>query len=80
MTEVIEIGSWEISISWMPWHSYLFAVIKYALMFYTAILFVAIILVLVRIQGSFKSVNEGSIVFTIIYGKRIVEITSIQRR
>ena len=54
MTEVIEIGSWEISISWMPWHSYLLVVIKYFLIFYTAILFVAIVLILVRIQGSFK--------------------------
>jgi len=52
--EVIEIGNWEISISWMPWHSYLFAVIKYFLMFYTVVLLAAIILILVRIQGSFK--------------------------
>jgi len=54
MTEIIEIGNWEISILWFPWYSYLFAAAKYFLMFYTAILFVAIILILIRIQGSFK--------------------------
>ena len=52
--EIVEIGSWEISISWVPWHSYLLVVIKYFLIFYTAVLFVAIVLILVRIQGSFK--------------------------
>ena len=54
MTEVIEIGSWEISVSWLPWYSYFFAAAKYFLIFYTAVLFVAIVLILVRIQGSFK--------------------------
>ena len=54
MTEIIEIGGWEISVLWLPWYSYLFAMVKYFLMFYTFILFVAIILILIRIQGSFK--------------------------
>ncbi len=54
MTEIIEIGNWEISILWLPWYSYFFAAVKYFLIFYTAILFVAIVLILVRIQGSFK--------------------------
>ena len=54
MTEVIEIGNWEISILWLSWYSYLLAAIKYFLMFYTVVLFVVIILILVRIQGSFK--------------------------
>ncbi|MEA1937172.1 MAG: hypothetical protein U9N04_03615 [Patescibacteria group bacterium] len=54
MTEVIEIGSWEISILWLPWYSYLLSAVKYFLMFYTAILFAAIVLILIRTQGSFK--------------------------
>ena len=55
MTEVIEIGGCEISVLWLPWHSYLLAVVKYFFMFYTVILFIAIILILIRIQGSFKT-------------------------
>ena len=54
MTEIMEIGNWKISFLWLPWCSYLFALVKYFLMFYTVFLFVTIILILIRIQGSFK--------------------------
>lgn len=54
MTEVIEIGSWEISVLWFPWYSHLFVAIKYFLIFYVGLLLLAIILILIRIQGGFK--------------------------
>ncbi len=54
MTEIIEIGNWEIAISWSPWYSYLLAIIKYFLMLLTAMFFIAIVLILIRIQSSFK--------------------------
>lgn len=54
MTEVIEIGGWEVSVLWSPWYSYLLFAVKYFLMFYTVVLFIAIILIFVRIRGGFK--------------------------
>jgi len=54
MAEIIEIGNWEISVLWLPWYSYLFMVVKYFLIFLTVVLFAAIVLILIRIQGGFK--------------------------
>lgn len=51
--EVLEIGGWEISFSW---HLFLLLdLVKYFLMILTVILLVAIILILIRVQGGFKT-------------------------
>jgi hypothetical protein len=51
--EVIEVGDLVLTIdAW--WWPYLFAFVKYFLIFLTVLLTVGIILVLIRIQGSFK--------------------------
>ncbi len=49
--EILEIGNLTINISWWP---YLFAMIKYLLIFMTILFATGIILILIRTEGSFK--------------------------
>ena len=49
--EVLEIGNLTINVGWWP---YLFLVIKYFFIFLTILFVVAIILILIRVEGGFK--------------------------
>ena len=49
--EILEIGNLAIDVSWWP---YLFALVKYLLIFMTILFIVGIVLILIRIEGSFK--------------------------
>ncbi|MCK4892161.1 MAG: hypothetical protein KAS78_05835 [Candidatus Pacebacteria bacterium] len=49
--EILEIGNLAIDVSWWP---YLFAFVKYFLIFMTVLFIIGIVLILTRIEGSFK--------------------------
>ena len=49
--EILEIGNLAIDISWWP---YLFAMVKYLLIFMTILFITGIILILIRVEGGFK--------------------------
>ena len=56
--EILEIGGLSINIGWWP---YLFAMIKYFLIFLTILFIIGIILILVRIEAGFK-IRAGELV------------------
>ncbi|NOQ68190.1 hypothetical protein GQ568_01995 [Patescibacteria group bacterium] len=49
--EILEIGNLAINVSWWP---YLFAMVKYLLIFMTILFIIGIILILIRVEGGFK--------------------------
>ncbi|MBW6440969.1 hypothetical protein K0B03_02975 [Patescibacteria group bacterium] len=50
--QVLEVGNLTLNIGWWP---FLFALIKYFLIFLTILLMVAIIMILIRVEGGFKT-------------------------
>ena len=64
--EILEIGNLSINIGWWP---YLFAMIKYLLIFMTILFIIGIILILARIEAGFKIRIEESIEKAIEMGK-----------